>query len=254
MRAWSKDCGRRGYPAECIQLVPTTDRAAVGYMLAKKAMTDYIDVIVAPRGQLKPGRARAEGSSRTGHWTSRGKLSRLCGSRRGCTHGPHHRGEREDAAYRCLWGRRDCCSLTALDPLSRTSRRLWRICSLPDVRFAAMSTVQKVDPRVCPASEDDWHTEYLDSIIAARVVDGVDGRPSPTLRKYGSAHTRSPSSRRMTQRPSASSNTSTAPSCFTTRRHSSPTAASSGMGAEIGISTDRFPCARAGGRGAADEL
>src|SRR3954469_18158914 len=36
-----------GLPAECIQLVPTTDRAAVGYMLAE--MTDYVDVIV-PRG------------------------------------------------------------------------------------------------------------------------------------------------------------------------------------------------------------
>ncbi len=54
-------------PEECIQLVPTTDRAAVGYMLA--GMTDYIDVIV-PRGGKKPGRTGAAGSSRAGHWTS----------------------------------------------------------------------------------------------------------------------------------------------------------------------------------------
>ncbi len=34
--------------------------------------------------------------------------------------------------------------------------------------------VQAVDTRVKPASEDDWSTEYLDAIIAAMVVDGVD--------------------------------------------------------------------------------
>jgi len=38
--------------------------------------------------------------------------------------------------------------------------------------------VQKADPRVLPATEDDWYTEYLDAIIAARVVDGVDGAVS----------------------------------------------------------------------------
>ena len=35
--------------------------------------------------------------------------------------------------------------------------------------------VQHIDARVKPASEDDWDTEYLDAIIAAKVVDGVDG-------------------------------------------------------------------------------
>ena len=53
-----------------------------------------------------------------------------------------------------------------------------------------MSTVQQVDPRVVPATEDDWYTEYLDAIIAARVVDGVDGAVEH-IKTYGSAHTES---------------------------------------------------------------
>src|SRR5204863_1989468 len=50
--------------------------------------------------------------------------------------------------------------------------------------------VQRVDTRVKPATEQDWYTEYLDAIIAARVVDGVDAAIEH-IGKYGSAHTES---------------------------------------------------------------
>ena len=50
------------------------------------------------------------------------------------------------------------------------------------------ATVQKVDPRVKPASEADWSTEYLDKIITAGVVDGVDAAIAH-IRHYGSQHT-----------------------------------------------------------------
>src|SRR5262249_46028219 len=45
-----------------------------------------------------------------------------------------------------------------------------------------------VDPRVQPATEEDWSTEYLDSIISARVVDGVDAAIAH-IDLYGSHHT-----------------------------------------------------------------
>jgi glutamate-5-semialdehyde dehydrogenase len=48
--------------------------------------------------------------------------------------------------------------------------------------------VQKSDARVKPASEDDWDTEYLDAIIAAKVVDGVDGAIAH-IQSHGSHHT-----------------------------------------------------------------
>jgi glutamate-5-semialdehyde dehydrogenase len=50
------------------------------------------------------------------------------------------------------------------------------------------AAVQKADARVKPASDEDWGTEYLDAIIAARVVDGVDGAIS-YIQNHGSRHT-----------------------------------------------------------------
>ena len=49
---------------------------------------------------------------------------------------------------------------------------------------------QTVDERVHPAEEEDWYTEYLDAVIAVKVVDGVDGAIAH-IAKYGSAHTES---------------------------------------------------------------
>jgi glutamate-5-semialdehyde dehydrogenase len=48
--------------------------------------------------------------------------------------------------------------------------------------------VQAVDRRVKPASEEDWGTEYLDAIMAAKLVDGVDGAIAH-VERYGSHHT-----------------------------------------------------------------
>ena len=48
--------------------------------------------------------------------------------------------------------------------------------------------VQRVDARVKPATEEDWDTEYLDAIIAAKVVDGVDGAIAH-IHDHGSHHT-----------------------------------------------------------------
>ena len=48
--------------------------------------------------------------------------------------------------------------------------------------------VQAVDPRVTPATEEDWRTEYLDAVISARVVDGLD-EAIGHIETYGSHHT-----------------------------------------------------------------
>jgi glutamate-5-semialdehyde dehydrogenase len=50
------------------------------------------------------------------------------------------------------------------------------------------AAVQAADKRVKPASEEDWSTEYLDAIIAAKVVDGIDAAIAH-IERYGSHHT-----------------------------------------------------------------
>jgi len=48
--------------------------------------------------------------------------------------------------------------------------------------------VQAADARAKPAHEEDWSTEYLDAVISAKVVDGVDGAIEH-IERYGSHHT-----------------------------------------------------------------
>jgi glutamate-5-semialdehyde dehydrogenase len=97
---------------------------------------------------------------------------------------------------------------------------------------------QAADKRVKPATEQDWRTEYLDAIISVRVVDGVD-EAIQHIATYGSAHTDS----------IVTANAATAEkflrevdSAIVLHNASTQFADGGefGMGAEIGISTDKI--------------
>ena len=97
---------------------------------------------------------------------------------------------------------------------------------------------QQVDSRVVPAGSDDWGHEYLDAIIAARVVDGVEGAIEH-IGRYSSTHTDSI----VTDDPAAAERFLTAVDSAIVMHNASTQFADGGefgMGAEIGISTDRF--------------
>ena len=222
-----------GLPAASIQLVPTTDRAAVGYLLS--SMTDYIDVVVPRGGKSLVARVQQEARVPViGHLegvchvfvdrdsdlamaraiVKNAKLRRtgVCGSAETVL---------VDAA----------CAATHLAPV---------IMDLLDAgcEVRGDAIVQKVDARVKAATEQDWYTEYLDAIIAARVVDGVDAAIEH-IGKYGSAHTDSivtanaGTAQRFLERVDSAIVLHNASTQFAD-------GGEFGMGAEIGISTDRF--------------
>jgi glutamate-5-semialdehyde dehydrogenase len=222
-----------GLPESCIQLVPTTDRAAVGYMLA--AMTDSIDVIVPRGGKSLVARVQQEARVPViGHLEGNchvyvDRAADLRMARAIVLNAKLRRTGICGAAETLLVD--EGCVRTHLAPIVRDL--LDAGC---EVRGDA--AVQAVDPRVRPATEDDWYTEYLDSIIAAKVVGGVDEAIAHVAR-YGSAHTESI----VTDDPVAAERfLSRVDSAIVLHNASTQFADGGefGMGAEIGISTDRF--------------
>src|SRR3984957_2891426 len=222
-----------GLPARCVQLVPTTDRAAVGHMLAD--MADCIDVIV-PRGG-KSLIARVQKEARVP----------VIGHLEGVCHVYVDRGANLEMAKSIvlnakmrrtgICGSADTllvdrgCAATYLPALVKTL--LDAGCEVRGDEASA-----RTDARVKPASEQDWYTEYLDAIIAVRVVDGVDAAIEH-IRRYGSQHTDcivtddSAAAERFLARVDSAIVLHNASTQFAD-------GGEFGMGAEIGISTDKF--------------
>ncbi|HLW25897.1 MAG TPA: glutamate-5-semialdehyde dehydrogenase [Steroidobacteraceae bacterium] len=222
-----------GLPSGCIQLVPTTDRAAVGYMLAE--MADTFDVIV-PRG----GKSLVARVQREARVPVIGHLEGVC-------HVYVHRAASLPMAEALLLNAkmrrtsvcgaaetllvdRDCAA-THLAPL--VARLLEAGC---EVR--GDEATRRVDARVKPATEADWSSEYLDAIIAVRVVEDLEAAIAH-IQRYGSQHT-----------DCIVTADTAAAEAFLTRvdsaivLHNASTQFADGgefgMGAEIGISTDKI--------------
>jgi len=222
-----------GLPLTAIQMVPTTDREAVGYLL--KGMADYVDVIV-PRG----GRSLIQRVQQDARVPVIGHLEGNCHvyvhaqadlnmARAIVMNAKLRRTGICGAAETLLVDR--ACVATHLGPVVK---------DLLDAgcEVRGDETVQEADPRVKPATEDDWYTEYLDSIIAAKVVDGVDAAVAH-IEKYGSAHTESI----VTEDPAAADRFLARVDSAIVLHNASTQFADGGefgMGAEIGISTDKF--------------
>jgi glutamate-5-semialdehyde dehydrogenase len=172
-----------GLPEAAIQLVPTRDRAAVGLMLS--GLAGAIDVIV-PRGG-KSLVARVQDETRVPVFAHLegvchvyvDKAAELDMAEKIVLNAKMRRTGICGAAETLLVDR--AVAATHLGPLVRML-----IDAGCEVRGDA--TTQAVDARVRPAAEEDWSTEYLDSIISAKVVDGVDAAIAH-IDTYGSHHT-----------------------------------------------------------------
>lgn len=173
-----------GLPGDAIQLVPVTDRAAVGAMLAD--MAAYIDVIV-PRGG-KGLVARVQAEARVPVFAH---LEGIC-------HVYLDRDAEPDKSRRVVLNaktrRTGVCGAAECLLIDRAAPGLGRIV-LGDLIDAGVEVrgcpeTMALDPRVRPAAADDFGREFLDMIIAARVVDGVEGAMAH-IRTHGSSHTES---------------------------------------------------------------
>lgn len=172
-----------GLPAEAIQLVPTRDRAAVGMMLA--GLDGAIDVIV-PRGG-KSLVARVQQEARVPVFAH---LEGIC-------HVYVDKAASLDMAKSILLNakmrRTGVCGAAEtllVDRAVAPTHLKPLVTMLLDAgcEVRGDDVTRKVDARVKPASEEDWSTEYLDAIIAARVVNGVDDAITH-IERYGSHHT-----------------------------------------------------------------
>ena len=171
-----------GLPADVIQRVPTRDRAAVAEMLR---MTRHIDVIVPRGGKGLVGLVQAE--ARVPVFAH---LEGIC-------HVYVDRAADPAKARRVVLNaktrRTGICGAAECLLIDRPVAGGLGVEILRDlldagVRVHGDETVQGLDSRVTPATADDWGREYLDLVIAARVVDGVD-EAIDHIRTYGSSHT-----------------------------------------------------------------
>ncbi len=183
LAALSEGLHAAGLPEGSIQLVPTRDRAAVGLMLA--GLDGNIDVIV-PRGG-KGLVARVQAEARVPVFAH---LEGVC-------HVFVHRAASLDMAKKIVLNAKmrrtgvcgaaetllvdRACAATHLRPL--TDMLIEAGCEI-----RGDTVTSGVDKRVKAASEDDWSTEYLDAIIAVKVVDDISAAIEH-IERYGSHHT-----------------------------------------------------------------
>ncbi|MFO1110403.1 MAG: glutamate-5-semialdehyde dehydrogenase [Bradyrhizobium sp.] len=172
-----------GLPEAAITLVPTRDRAAVGLMLS--GLEGGIDVIV-PRGG-KSLVARVEQEARVP----------VFAHLEGVNHVYIDKSADTDMAKSIVLNakmrRTGVCGAaeTLLVDRAAAGANLKPLVTMlidAGCEVRGDAAVQKVDARVKPASDEDWDTEYLDSIIAARVVDGVN-EAIAHIHTHGSRHT-----------------------------------------------------------------
>jgi glutamate-5-semialdehyde dehydrogenase len=173
---------KAGLPKAAIQLVPTRDREAVGLMLG--GMTDFIDVIVPRGGKGLVGRVQQE--ARVPVFAH---LEGICHVYVDASADP---AKARRVVLNAKTRRTGVCGAAECLLIDSAALGLGRdvVADLLDagVEVRGDAAVQNLDARVTPASESDWGREFLDMIIAARVVDGVDGAIAH-IRRYGSQHT-----------------------------------------------------------------
>jgi len=227
-----KGLEQAGLPADAVQVLATTDRAAVGNMIT---MPEYIDVII-PRG----GKGLIERISRDARVPVIKHLDGIC-----------HVYIDEEAdlekaiqvAFNAKTQRYGTCNtmetlLVAEDIAEQVLPELGGMLQEKGVELRGCETTRNLIPGTVPATEEDWDTEYLGPILSIRVVKDV-GEAIDHINTHSSQHTDSivtenyTRARRFLREVDSSSVMVNASTRFADGFEY-------GLGAEIGISTDKF--------------
>ncbi len=221
-----------GLPAEAVQLIESTDRAAVGLLIS---MPKFVDVIV-PRG----GRGLIE---RLANESRVPMIKHLDGNCHVYVDAAADLAQAVEIAVNAKTYRYGICGAmeTLLVHADVASVFLPQVAAglvARGVELRGCAATCALLPQAKPATEEDWFTEYLGPILAVRVVDSLDTAIAH-IEYYGSHHTDAivsrdhPAIERFLREVDSSSVMVNAPTCFADGFEY-------GLGAEIGISTDKL--------------
>jgi glutamate-5-semialdehyde dehydrogenase len=221
-----------GLPEDTVQVIETTDRAAVGELIT---MQDYVDVIV-PRG----GKGLIERLMRESRIPMIKHLHGVCHVYIDDKADPEKAIRIADNAKTQRLG--TCNTMETLLVARGVARQvlppLCKVYAEKGIELRGDERAREIVPAMKPASEEDWYTEYLDAILSVRVVRDLD-EAIEHIATYGSQHTDAivtedvERARRFLREVDSSSVMVNASTRFADGYEY-------GLGAEIGISTDKL--------------
>ena len=169
-----------GVPAAAVQLVPTQDRAAVGAMLAAAGL---IDMIVPRGGKNLVARVQADARVPV--------LAHLDGNNHTYVHAAADPEMARRIALDAKLRRTGICGsmeTLLLDAAFPDAPAVLAALLDAGCELRGDARAQAIDPRIVPATSEDWDTEYLDAILSVAVVDGLDDALAH-IAAHGSHHT-----------------------------------------------------------------
>ena len=221
-----------GLPGNAAQVIETTDRAAVGELLK---MSEYVDVII-PRG----GKGLIERVSKEARMPVIKHLDGICH-----VYIDDHADidKAVKIAYNAKTQRYGTCNtmeclLVAENIAEPVLKKLAPLYEDAGVEIRGCDKSQKILPGITSASDEDYHTEYLAPIMSLRIVSGIEEAMNH-IQEYGSNHTDAivtedqDNADRFIREVDSSSVMVNASTRFADGFEY-------GLGAEIGISTDKF--------------
>lgn len=169
-----------GLPADAVQLVPTQDRAAVGAMLKADGLID----IIVPRGG-KSLVARVQEEARVP------VLAHLDGICHTYIDGSADAQMAREIAVNAKMRRTGVCGATEtllIDKAFTDSAAVLAALADAGCEIRGDAGVRSIEPRAKAATDEDWDTEYLEPILSARMVDGLEDAVAHIAR-HSSHHT-----------------------------------------------------------------